>query len=193
MPGAELHKVLIIGLRLSTGGALAHTLNPIVGELDGDALFDSNSQLAAMTRAFRRVNTTAKVIAAAVDENAGGVAATGTILLSGTSTKEGTLRVRVGDARVDVNIPSGTAAAAAAALLNTALGLKERLPVTAGVASATVTTTHRSKGTSGNDITLEVELIPAGLSPTVTQPANGATDPSLATLIGLLDETRYDT
>lgn len=192
-PGAELHKVLIIGLRLAAGTALAHELKPILGELDGDAFFDSKSQLAAMTRAFKRVNTSAKVVAAAVDENAGGVAATGTIVLAGTSTAESTLRVRIGDARVDVSVPTNTAAAALAALLNTQIGLKERLPVSAAVAGSTVTTTHRSKGTGGNDITLECELLPPGITATYGQPANGATDPSLATLIGLLDETRYDT
>jgi phage tail sheath gpL-like len=193
VPSAEPHRVLIIAKRLITGTAPVHSINPINGELDGDLLFDSKSELAAMTRAFKRVNTTAKLYAAPVDENAGGVAATGTFPLTGTSTAEGSLRVRIGDQRVSVNVPSGTAAAAAATLLSAQINLTERMPIIGSVATATVTTTHRTKGPSGNDITIEVEAIPAGLACTPVQPANGATEPSLATLIGLLDETRYDT
>jgi phage tail sheath gpL-like len=190
---ATPHRVLILGLRLAAGTALANEIKPIVGELDGDLLFDSKSQLAAMTRAFKRINRTAKVSAMAVDENAAGTAATGTIVFAGTSTADGTVRVRIGDIRVDVAIPKTTAAAAVGPLVNTQINLKERLPVTSSAATATVTTTHRSKGTSGNDVTLECETLPAGITATITQPAGGATDPSLATLVGLLDETRYDT
>jgi phage tail sheath gpL-like len=194
----EPHKVLMIGIRLSTGTALQAEIKRIVGTEDGDPLFGSKSMLALGTRAFKRVNRTADLYAMAMDENAGGTAASGTLVFAGTSTADGTLTARIGDTRISISVASGTAAAAAASALNTAIGAKDRCPCSSGVVSATVTVTSRHKGTAGNEITIEVEAIPAGLTVTPTAGTgaaltSGATNPDIATAIAAIDEDWYDT
>lgn len=193
----EPHKALIIGIRLSTGTATQGQIKRIVGTEDGDAFFGSKSMLALSARAYKRVNRTADLYAMAMDEDAGGVAATGTLVFAGTATADGSLVVRIGDTRVSTSVASGTANTAVASAFNTAVGAKDRCPCSSGVVSATVTLTYRHKGTAGNEITYEVESLPAGITVTPTLAvstalASGATDPDIATAIAAIDEDRYD-
>lgn len=190
---ADPHRVLILGLRLSSGTALQGEIKQIVGQLDGDTFFGANSQLAAMTRAYKRVNSQAKVYAMAMDEASGGTAAAGSFAFSGTSTATFPLAVRVGDVRVTVQIPNNTAAAAAVTSLVAGFSLSARNPMTASAATATCNLVNRHKGTHGNEVTIAVESLPPGLTVTVTQPAGGATDPDLSVAVAALDEDRYDT
>lgn len=191
------HKVLMIGIRLSTGSAAEGIIKRIVGTEDGDAFFGSKSMLALGARAFKRLNKSADLYAMAMDENAGGTAATGTIIFAGTSTVDGSLVVRVGDTRISVALASGTTHTATATALNTAVAAKDRCPCSAGVSTATVTFTYRHKGTAGNEITIEVESLPAGLTATPATETSaaltgGATNPDIATAIAAIDEDRYD-
>jgi phage tail sheath gpL-like len=187
------HRVLIVGLRLASGTALEAQIKQIVGQLDGDAYFGANSQLAAMTRAFKRVNTTARVYAMAMNEASGGVAAAGSFAFTGTSTKEGSLTARLGDIRVTVLAPLGTTAAQAATALSTAINAAARVPMTSSPTTGTVAVTARHKGTHGNEVTIEIEVIPLGLTVVTTQPASGATDADLNVIVTALDEDKYDT
>lgn len=191
-PGA-LHRTLLIGTKLAAGSAPADAPVLVEGELGGDPLFGVSSMLSDMARAFRRVNATSRLYALPILEAAGGTAATSTLTLAGTSTEQGSLTVRVGDVRVTAAIPVGTTAAAAAGLVNTALGAEPRIAATAAVAGAVVTFTARYKGEAGNAITVEAERLPAGLTATAVQPVNGATNPSIATALAALDESQYDT
>jgi phage tail sheath gpL-like len=189
----ELHRTLIIGLKLADGSAVADKVVDVQGELGGDSLFGTASQLAAMTRAFRRVNRTSRLYALPILEAGGGTAASGSITLAGTSTAAGSLTVRVGDTRVTVAVPVGTTAADAAALVGAALSAEPRIPATAEVEGAALTLTGLHKGESGNGLTLEAELLPAGLTATLVQPTGGATNPSIAAGLAAVDESRYDT
>lgn len=191
-PGA-IHRVLMVGLMLTAGSATPNQVIEVTGELGGDPLFGATSQLAQMTRAFKRVNRTARLYALPVSENGAGTAATSTFTLSGTSTKEGTLTVRIGDQRVSIAVANGTAAAAAATALAAAINATPRLNVTAAAATAVVTLTNRHKGEHGNALTIETEKTVAGLTAVDAQPSNGASNPSLATPIAAIDESRYDT
>lgn len=190
----EPHHVLFIGTRLSTGSATEGQIKSILGELDGDAYFDAKAVLSAMTRAFKRINKTAKCSAMALDAEAGGTAASGTFPLVGTASADGTLRVRIGDQRISVSIASGVAANTAGAVaLAAAINATERCPFSATSALGTVTITFRSKGLSGNFVTIEVESLPTGITCTPVQPASGATDPTVADAISALGDERYDT
>jgi len=188
----DVHSVLIVGLRQSTGTATEGQIKSILGELDGDPYFGARSQLADACRAFKRINKTARVQAMALSEDAAGTAATCTFPLVGTTTAAGTLKVRIGDKRVSISLAASTAAATAGAALVTAINATERMMWTAA-GTATVTLTHVHKGESGNGFTIEVEEIPAGLTCTPAQPTNGATNPAMATLIALFEQERYDT
>ena len=188
----EAHHALLIGFRLAAGPTPAGVLKPIAGETEADGHWGATSQIANMVRAYKRLNTAARVSAIAVDEDAGGVAATGTLTVAGTATAPGTLTVRFGDVRVSVAVAAEQAAAAIATALATAAGTVERNPFTAAAAAAVVTATARHRGTAYNGVTLAAESLPAGITVAVVQPAGGATDPSLAALIAGLDEERFD-
>lgn len=193
--GNEPHKVLMIGLRQSTGSAIEGQIKRIVGTLDGDGFFGVHSQLGQACRAFKRLNSTADLYAMALDEAGGGTAATCTFPITGTSaTADGTLRVRINDVRVSIPVITGTTPTQAATALSSAIGLVERIMWTATPSTGTVALTCRHKGEAGNSpIALEVESIPAGLSCTPTQPSNGATNPTMSTAVAAMDDVAYDT
>ena len=189
----EPHSVLFVGLRLTAGTALQGEFKSILGELDADPFFGSKSILAAATRAFKRVNRTAKVTAVAMDEAGGGVAAAGTFPLVGSASADGQITVRIGDQRITISVSNGTTPTAMGVALDAAIDATDRCSFTATNATGTVTVTHVHKGESGNHVTIAVEALPAGVTCTPVQPANGATNPSMATLIALLPDVRYDT
>jgi phage tail sheath gpL-like len=187
------HSVLLIGTRLSTGSSPVGQIVGVTGENEGDGLFGAQSQLSAMVRAFKRVNGSARLYALPVDENGAGTAATSTVTLAGTSTRDGTVRLRVGDRRVSVALPSGTTAADSAANLAAAVTAAERIFHTAGAAGAVLTLTFAHKGEAGNAVTVEAESLPTGITATIVQPSGGATDPTLASAIAALPDQRFDT
>lgn len=189
----DVHHVLVIGIRQSTGSVAAGVVTPIVGEQDGDVFFGSKSQLANALYAFKRLNRNARVSALALDEASGGTAATCTFPFTGPTTADGELRVRIGDQRVSVNLASGTSATDVGVALDAAINAVDRLMWTASNSTGTVTLTHVHKGESGNGFTIEVEKMPAGLACTPTQPTNGATNPTMSTAISAFDDERYDT
>lgn len=191
-PSKAPHRVLLLGIRLSSGSAAALAIKPIYGELDGDAYFGSKSHLAEMCRAYKRINKTALVYAMGVNEDGAGVAAHGTFPITGTATEDGTLKVRIGDKRIKVAVTSGDANTAVATALNTAINTAERLMWSSSVSTGTCTVTCRHKGLIGNGITFEVESIPAGLDCTPVNPASGATNPDLTSAIAAFDDVRYD-
>ncbi len=191
-PG-ELHRTLLVGGKLAAGTAAAALPVLVEGEVAADTLFGAASMLSEMVRAFRRANNTSRLYALPVLDDAGGIAATSTLTLSGTATAEGTLTARVADQRVSVAVPVGTTADAAAALLGAALAASPRLAATAAVAAAVVTFTAQHKGEAGNGVTVEAEKLPDGLTATAAQPVNGATNPSIDAALAALDESRYDT
>lgn len=190
-PG-EPHRALLIGFRLAAGSAPADAIVEVSGAGQADGLFGAGSQLAAMVKSFAKVGTRARLYALPVDENGAGTAAAGTIALDGTATSAGTLTARVGDQRVSIAVSAGMTAADAATALTAALTAAADLSVTAAAAAGTVTVTARQRGTHGNDVALGIDVAPAGLTPTVTQPTGGATNPSLATAIAAIDDSRYD-
>jgi phage tail sheath gpL-like len=191
-PG-ELHRVLLIATKQTAGSAPADAPVEVSSASLADALFGASSMATDMVRAFKQLNTTARVFVMPVAESGGGVAATSTLTLAGTSTADGTLIVRVGDRRIPAAIPVGTTAAAAAALWAAEDANVVRRYTTSAVAGAVITFTAVHKGEAGNAVTIEAESLPPGLTATAAQPSNGATDPALTTPIANLDDTRYDT
>ncbi len=118
-------------------------------------------------------------------DDASGVAAAGKLDISGTATAQATIRVKMGAQRSSqIVIPKDTDANAAATLINAGIGGNVFMPMTSainGTNANEVDVTAKWKGTSGNDIKLSVEGTVAGLTIALTQPVNGAADPSVDT------------
>lgn len=115
-----------------------------------------------------------------VTDPAGAVVASGTVTVTGPASGNGTLSVWVGDTRLDVAVVSGDAAADIASGLMTAIAASPDLPVTVTAAQGILTFTARTKGDSGNDISLSASTSAAGTTVAVSAMAGGSGNYDLA-------------
>jgi phage tail sheath gpL-like len=188
-------KVLFVGQKTSAGSATSGALVQNIGN-DGaeDDLFGENSILANMIRAARRINTLTQFDAIPLSDNGAGTAATGTLVISGTATEAGTFTFIVGSEEnysYEVSVADGDTAATVALALEALIDADEKVPVTAGVATATITFTCVHKGTLGNEIGLKLDGTVAGLTFTLTGMASGATDPVITSVFDVVNDLRY--
>jgi phage tail sheath gpL-like len=169
------------------GTAVEGTKYLVTSAEHAETLFGVGSELALMAAAVFANFPGAEVYALPAGDAASGVAATGTLTVSGTATAAGTIYLRVAGRLVTAGVAVGDDDEAVAASIEAALDAAAAdLPVTAGVAAAVVTCTARNKGTIGNQITLSLnakgadagEAFPAGISVAAgaANLSSGATD-----------------
>lgn len=194
--GLAQKRALIIGQPTTSASGLA-----FVGDAEAaSALYGQGSMLARMIRAFRANDAFGELWALPVADAGAGVAATGTMTITGPATGAGTLSTYVGGRRVPVAVSSGDSATVVAGAVVAAVNADTRLPVTAGNVAGVVTFTARNKGTLGNSIDLRVnllgsqggEVLPAGIGVTFVAMASGATDPDLGTLATALGDEEFE-
>lgn len=192
-PNILTFRALLIGQKLSAGTALANTLVLVSSAAQARVLFGRGSVLAGMFEAFKARNTFTEVWAMPVADNGSGVAAAGSVALTGSATAAGTLALMVAGRRVQVAVASGASANSVATATASAINALPDLPVTASALSGTVTLTARNAGETGNAIDIRAnyydgETTPAGLAVVVTAMASGATNPLLASAIAALGD-----
>lgn len=193
-------RTLLIGQKLSAGSAAANTLVSVSSTGQAESLFGKGSMLARMVAQFRKSNPIGDLWAIAVPDNGSGVAATGSIAVTGPATASGTINLYIGGQLVQVAVSSGDSANTVAAAINTAINAATDLPVTSTVSTNTVSLTARWKGPTGNDImvsdsyrgTAGGESVPAGIALAYTAMANGATNPLLTTAIANLGDEPFE-
>jgi phage tail sheath gpL-like len=120
-------------------------------------------------------------------EEAGAVAASGTITITVTTVVAGTLYLYIANELVNgVGVPlaGGETDAEVATAIAAAINADQDLPVTASAALGVVTVTSKAKGTYGNFISIETNLnvgeaTPGGVTVVVVDMASGATDPDI--------------
>lgn len=130
---------------------------------------------------------------------AAGSKATGKVTVTGNATAGGVLNLYVGDTKVAVAVASGQAASAIATSIVTAV-TNAVLPVTAVAAAGVVTFTVKFSGEVGNDLRLAVnllgsaggEVLPAGVTTSVTQFAGGAGVPDLDAALAVLGDSPFE-
>ncbi|HEY0190803.1 MAG TPA: phage tail sheath C-terminal domain-containing protein, partial [Kofleriaceae bacterium] len=124
---------------------------------------------------------------------AGGVAATGTIVVAGPATAAGTIALYLGAVRITVGVNSGDASTAIATNIAAAINANADLPVTAAASTSTVTITFRHKGLVGNSYDVRYnyrdgDALPAGVGLTITALAGGTLNPTLTNLIAAMGD-----
>jgi len=171
-------------------------------------LYGAGSVVVDMVDRYRRNDPFGELWVIGVPDALGAVAATGTIVVAGTPTAQGTIPLYIDGISIPVAVTTTMTAtqigdaivsAIAAATDPTSQNL---LPVTAVNASGTVTLTCRQKGALGNDVdvrlayygTLMNEFVPPGITVKITAMAGGATNPSamLTAVLTNLPDTPYD-
>lgn len=132
-----------------------------------------------------------------LEDNGSGVAATGVLDLTGTSTAQAAVRVRMGSQRSTiVVVPSGSTAVEAAALLAAGIQGNTAMPMTAAVDNTNtneVNLTAKWAGESGNSIPVSIEGTIPGITVATTQPNGGAADPDISTATDQFGETVWYT
>lgn len=187
-------RVLLLGMKL-TGSGTATLLTPVrVYTLDeAKAYFGSGSPLAHMVEIVLAENpAVAELWAIPQAENGGGTAATGSIVVAISSLTAGTLTVWIGRRSLQIAVSSTDTANALASSISAAINADADLPVTATVATNTVTITSRLKGTFANSWVLASSFTGTGLTLTLTNPSGGAGDPNVQDALTPAYPVQYD-
>lgn len=200
-PALLAYRGLIIGQKTSSGSAAANSLHKATNADQVIALAGRGSMLHTMAKAWFANNSSTECWIGVLEDNSSGVAATGTITLTGPATAAGTLSLYVAGTLVEVAVASGTTAAALGPLAAAAINAKTDLPVTAAAGSSgsehIVTLTYRHKGLAGNAVDVRLnyqdgQATPAGIAAAIVAMASGTTSPVLTTLIAAMGDSWYN-
>ena len=190
-PALLLYKCILIGQKLAAGTAVADTLYKVSSVEQVIILAGRGSMLHRQALAWFAVNKSTELWIGVLADNGAGVAATGTTVVTGPATADGTIPLYLGGERITVGVSSGQASTAIATAIGAAVNANLDLPVTATVVGSTVTYLFRHKGLVGNtydirDCFRDGEARPAGVGLTHTTLGGviaGTSNPVLTTLI----------
>ncbi len=192
-------KVLVIGQRLATGTVAEGVPTLVTSIEDAETYFGRGSMLAEQIKALKNANQFMETWAIALDDDAAGVPAAGTITATGALTANGTMQLYIAGQKVSVAVSSGDSQDATAVAIAAAINANTTLPVTAvvnGVTLNQVDLTCRWDGETGNDIDVREnyygEQTPAGIAITFGAMAAGATNPDIATAITAMADEWYN-
>jgi phage tail sheath gpL-like len=189
-------KILVIGQRLAAGTVQALTPQLITSADQATAYFGIGSQLSHMLAALIKANNYTETWAIALDDNAAGAFATGTLTFTGAPTANGTLNLYIAGRLVQVAITAGQTVAQIATAVVAAVTALTSLPVTASAAAGVVTITARHKGECGNYIDLRHsynigEALPAGLALAIVGMSAGTGNPLVQPVLDLIGDAWY--
>ena len=171
--------VLIVAQKTADGTA---TENVPVQVFDTDTagkLFGFGSQAANMVKAAMRAYSYVDLSVLPIADDSAGIAASGSLKLTGDATAQGVLTLTVADTEISVAAAAEDSADALATALAAAVNAERDLPVTAQAATGTVTLTAKNKGTLGNGIALAYSNTVPGITPTLTKMTGGRLKPFL--------------
>lgn len=191
---------LLIGQKLAAGTATADVPILITSVDQAKNLFGVGSMLARMVEMYKLNDDFTELWCLPLADNGAGVAATGTLTLTGPATANGTLNIYIAGQRVQVAVTSGDSATVIGDAIDTAVAALTSLPVTSANVTGVVTFTAKHKGEAGNDIDIRVnylgelggETTPAGVTTAVVAMASGATNPVLTTGIANMGDQEFD-
>ena len=198
-PSELPYSALIIGQRTAAAAALpgapaANTLHRVTSVSDAINLGGRGSMLHRQAIGWYANNSQTETWIGLLDDDGAGVAATGSITVSGPATADGTIALYLGGVRYTVGVVSGDSADDIAAAINTMITTQALdAPVTSTVLGAVVTTTFRHKGEVGNSFDCrhsanDGEALPAGVGLVIVQTTGGTSNPPLTGLIAAMGD-----
>jgi phage tail sheath gpL-like len=197
------NRMLFIGQRLSTGTVAASVPTLITSANQAKTAFGQGSILANMLEKSFENNSFTERWAIAVDDDAGGVKAIGSITMVGTASAAGTISLYIDGVLVSAAVAASDAVTAQATAIAAAINANLDLPVTATSDAGVVTVTHRHKGLVGNKTDMRLnyrgvlggERLPAGTAATIVQVGTGTAgtaDPSISPAIAALPDEIFN-
>ncbi len=193
-PALLAYKGLLIGQKTAAGTATADSFVRVTSVDQAITYGGRGSILHRQALGWFASNRSTELWLGVLADDGAGVAATGTIVVSGPATADGTIALYLGGERITVGVTSGQASTTIATNIEAAIDEALDLPVTAGVASSTVTLTYRHKGLVGNTYDIrhsfrDGEALPAGVGLTIIALGGvvaGTTAPSLTNLFAAM-------
>ena len=170
-------RVLLIAQHSNPKAGKLTALANIYSAADVAAAYGAGSQAHLMALAAIKAYAYADLSLITVADNEAGVAATGSITITGTADTQGVLRVNIGNAdTLTVGVAANATAATVAAAIKAAIDAETSLPVTATASEGLVTLTAKNKGTHGNHIRIRTGNTAEGITVTVKAMSGGDAD-----------------
>lgn len=196
-PALLAYRGLLIGQKTSASTGTANALYRVTRADDLIALAGRGSMLHRMAIAWFASNQMTELWVLILADDGAGVAATGTITVTGPATAAGTIALYLGGERVTVGVANSDSATTIATAIAAAINANLDLPVTASPSSAVVTITFRHKGVVGNSYDVrhsfrDGDALPAGVGLSIVALASGATNPVLTSGIAALGDTWFN-
>lgn len=186
LPGNPQRMALLAPMIETTQNeGLANKAIPVYSTDDAARYYGAGSLASSMVAAAIRANPYLQLDVVALSPDSEGVAATGSVSITGTATSAGTLRVSVCAEQVAVSIAKGDTATVILKALEAAMAQVPSLLVTAKYAAATesssekVTLTATTTGEWGNSIGVEVITSATGLNLVLNTMYGGELDPDI--------------
>lgn len=191
------YKALIMGQKLAAGSAVADQPVLVTSEAQAISLFGRGSMLHLMVRKFLQNNKFTELSVLPQADNGAGVAASGSLTVTGPATAAGTIQLYIVGQLIQVAVASGDTANTIASNINAAINAALDLPLTSTVATNVVTVTARHKGLLGNGIDIRLnyqngDVTPSGVAIAIVAMASGTTAPVLTTSIANMTEKQFD-
>lgn len=170
-------RVLLIAQHSNPKAGKLTALENIYSAADVAAAYGAGSQAHLMALAAIKAYAYADLSLITVADNEAGVAATGSITITGTADTQGVLRVNIGNAdTLTVGVAANATAATVAAAVKAAIDAETSLPVTATASEGLVTLTAKNKGTHGNYIRIRTGNTAEGITVAVKAMSGGDAD-----------------
>ncbi|WP_188213187.1 phage tail sheath subtilisin-like domain-containing protein [Neisseria subflava] len=170
-------RVLLIAQHSNPKAGKLTALENIYSAADVAAAYGAGSQAHLMALAAIKAYAYADLSLITVADNEAGVAATGSITITGTADTQGVLRVNIGNAdTLTVGVAANATAATVAAAVKAAIDAETSLPVTATASEGLVTLTAKNKGTHGNHIRIRSSNTAEGITVAVKAMSGGDAD-----------------
>jgi phage tail sheath gpL-like len=195
-PALLAYKGLIIGQKLASGTWAADSVQRATNVDQAIVGGGRGSMIHQQALAWFAVNRSTELWFGVLADNGAGVAAAGTIVVTGPATAAGTIALYVGGQRITTAVASGDISTAIATNIAASVNANSDLIVTAAAVGSTITFTYRHKGLVGNAYDLRVnyrdgEALPAGVSFVITAVGTataGTTNPTLTNLIAAMGD-----
>lgn len=166
--------ILLLAPMLSSGIQAALTPVQLFSDAEAGDLFGRGSWAQLMVKQAFSNNAYLDLTVIGLPDHSAGVAATGSVVLSGTAQTAAAVEISIGGVNISVAVTSGQTAAQTVQKWVAAINAAA-LPVTASTtATQTLTLTAKNKGEIGNEISLSVDTANSGLSAQINAMSNGA-------------------
>ena len=192
--GLTAERLLFVGSQ-NGGSAASGALTTNIGNdmTVVDALFGTDSPIAAAIARARKVNGVTRFDAIGLDDAGGATSAGGVVAFTGTATEAGSITVTIGgeDNEYIVAVADTDTATAIGAALVTLITADAKALVAPVNTTGSVAVTAKTGGLFGNDIAITVDGSVAGVTIALTAMASGATDPTLTGVLDVVGNQRY--